>query len=347
MRVEIKDSVRSAVEPLYNLHRASGIAAGEEAAAQRTAAQLRQINAEVESQRLALEASALDLVATASRLDKLEQAVCPGGRSLEEKNFRLIRQLQEELALLSSSQGTPAAIAMQTELVLQAAAHDAELQSVREQRQRLIDLSVDRTIAKMQQKSLVFSFEAWGAWSSQKKRVRSLTTKSMKQLERIEVASAFVPWLTAARAEELDKEEDSDRMNNVVAEQPGFHSPLFRAWAAVPSDTADNALAGAKPSGMGVRPQARSPTIKKAERLVGPAAKLFKQLFSAIDSDGSGILDEAKGRVYLHMSGATASELEHYWKVSCESRTDVRKIVSRLSHPVSCAPLFSTHVAAR
>ena len=67
---------------------------------------------------------------------------------------------------------------------------------------------------------------------------------------------------------------------NEVAEGPAFHLPLFRAWAALP-------------------PHARPATIKKAERLAGPAAKVFEQLFSAIDSDGAGVLDEAKGRVYL------------------------------------------------
>ena len=74
------------------------------------------------------------------------------------------------------------------------------VESGREQGERLVAGTVGRKRAKMEEKGLVFSFEGWSAWSGHRKRVRSLTAKSMKRLEHIGIASAFVPWLTAAQA---------------------------------------------------------------------------------------------------------------------------------------------------
>ena len=47
--------------------------------------------------------------------------------------------------------------------------------------------------------------------------------------------------------------------------------------------------------------------------LVGPAAALYAELFEAIDSDGSGFLDEAEGKQFLRCSGCEEAELDYYW----------------------------------
>ena len=45
----------------------------------------------------------------------------------------------------------------------------------------------------------------------------------------------------------------------------------------------------------------------------GPAAALYAELFEAIDSDGSGFLDEVEGKQFLRCSGCEEAELDYYW----------------------------------
>ena len=52
---------------------------------------------------------------------------------------------------------------------------------------------------------------------------------------------------------------------------------------------------------------------KKQGPLAGPAAALYAELFEAIDSDGSGFLDEATGKQFLRCSGCAEAELDYYW----------------------------------
>ena len=45
----------------------------------------------------------------------------------------------------------------------------------------------------------------------------------------------------------------------------------------------------------------------------GPAAALYAELFEAVDSDGSGFLDEAEGKHFLRCSGCEEAQLDYYW----------------------------------
>ena len=59
-------------------------------------------------------------------------------------------------------------------------------------------------------------------------------------------------------------------------------------------------------------PTAPEPAPRHGPR-AGPAAALYAELFEAIDSDGSGFLDEAEGKQFLRCSGCEESELDYYW----------------------------------
>ena len=53
--------------------------------------------------------------------------------------------------------------------------------------------------------------------------------------------------------------------------------------------------------------------LRARVRMMGPAAQKVSLLFNAIDSDGSGYLDEEEGKHFLNMVGCEVAELDYYW----------------------------------
>ena len=73
-------------------------------------------------------------------------------------------------------------------------------ESLRDQRQRAILGSLQRTVRQMQNTLLASAVRSWGDWAQHRRRTRTLMKRGIAKMEHTAVDRSFTPWLAAARA---------------------------------------------------------------------------------------------------------------------------------------------------